>query len=277
MSHHTDTFTTPDGLTLFEQWWRPDTPPKAAIIIVHGLGEHSGRYAYVAEHLVGQGYAVDALDLRGHGHSGGRRAFVRRFELLLDDVMHFLGRVQNRLPDTPIFLIGHSLGGTTITLLALTRQPPVQGFILSGAGLRFPVIPPLLKASAQILSICLPRLHTQKVAPNLITHDEALVQQYIADPLVFHGGVPARTGAELLSAAARIRSQMAAFDYPVLIMHGTADALTDPAGSQMLYDQAQSTDKTLELYEGFYHEVFNEVERGRVLADVVAWLDARNG
>lgn len=278
LRHNTHKFTAPDGETLFEQWWRPQSDPKAAVVFVHGVGEHSARYTHVAHYLLEHGYAVNALDLRGHGRSGGVRGFCRHFDDYIADVDLFLSRAAARTPDKPLFVLGHSMGGAIVTLLWLKHRPAVQGLILSSAALKTNVeLPPLLLRSSKILSALLPRVPTVRLDSKLISHDPAVVETYDNDPLVFHRGLLARTGAELLQAFERIDAQMEDLTPPLLILHGTDDQITDPAGSQALYARAGATDKTLKLYDGFYHELLNEVEKERVMADIVAWLDARVG
>lgn len=276
LRHNTNKFTAADGETLYEQWWRPQSDPKAALVLVHGIGEHSARYNHVAHMLLEHGYAVNAIDLRGHGRSGGARGFCRRFDEYIADVDMLLARAVARTPDKPIFIMGHSMGGAIVTLHWLKHQPNVRGVILTSPALKNNVpIPPVVLASSKLLSVVLPRVPTVKLDSQYISHDTAVVEAYEADPLVFHKGVLARTGAELLAAFDRIQAQMEALTPPLLILHGTDDHLTDPDGSRELYRRSASTDKTLNLYEGFYHELFNEVEKERVMADLVAWMDAR--
>lgn len=276
LRHNSNKFTAPDGETLFEQWWRPQEEPKAALVLVHGIGEHSGRYAHFAHYLLERGYAVNALDLRGHGRSAGARAFCRRFDEYVADIDLFLSRAAARTPDKPLFIMGHSMGGTIVTLHWLQHQPSVQGVILTSAGFKTNVkINPLLLASGKFLSTWLPRVPTLKLDTTLVSRDPAAVEAYDNDPLIWHRGVLARTGAELLRAFDVIGEQMERLTPPLLILHGTDDHITDPDGSRELYARAGSTDKTLNLYEGLYHELLNEVEKERVMADIVAWLDAR--
>jgi alpha-beta hydrolase superfamily lysophospholipase len=275
VQHSDGMFEATDGLRLFEQWWRPEGEPKAVVAIVHGYGEHSGRYIHVAEHLVRHGYAVDAFDLRGHGRSEGARCFIRSFDEHLVDVDSFLRRVRERVPGKPVFLLGHSMGGAIVTMFAITRQPDVRGVILSGAGLKISAsVSPLMVGIVRFLGGIFPKLPTLKLDSSLISRDPEVVKRYDNDPLVHRGGVPARTGAELFQAIKHIQAQMETVTLPLLIMHGTVDALADPEGSKELYARARSSDKTLKLYEGLYHEVLNEPEKAQVLADVVQWLDA---
>ena len=274
MSHHEDYFTAGDGLRLFEQSWLPAGEPLASIVVVHGINEHSGRYAKLAGDLNARGYAVYTMDLRGHGRSDGDRALIRTFDQYLDDVELLVGRVSARQAGKPIFLLGHSMGGTIVALLGITRQPHVRGLILSApavviAGGVFPV----LRRLASFASAVWPTLRLVRMGCRFISRDPAVVEAFRNDPLVFHGRFPVRTGAEILQAAKRLQTTAHRLTLPLLVLHGTGDFVTDPQGSRLLVARAGSADKTLRLYVGLYHEVFSEPERRQVLADVVAWLD----
>jgi acylglycerol lipase len=274
-SHSTGTYESDDGLRLFEQEWSPEGTPKAGVVIVHGYGEHTGRYVHVAEELTRNGYAVSTFDLRGHGRSqGDPRTFVRSFDEHLDDLERFLSRVRERHSGRPLFLFGHSMGGTIATLFAIARQPEIRGLLLSGASLKLSDnYSPSLITLAKIISLVLPKLRLIKLDASAVSRDAEVVREYVTDPLVYHGGIPARTGAEMNRAMERIRQRMETLEEPLLIMHGTCDLLADPEGSRQLYDRAESDDKDLRLYEGLYHEILNEPEKAQVLADMVEWLD----
>ena len=274
MSHHEDRFAARNGLTLYEQVWLPEGEPLAAVVVVHGINEHSGRYARLAEDLNRRGYAVYALDLRGHGRSDGDRAMVRTFDEYLDDVELLVARVAARQPGKPVFLFGHSMGGAIVALLSITRSPNVCGLVLSApailiAGGVFPV----LRRLASLASRIWPTLRITRMGCRFISHDQAAVEAFRNDPLVFHGRFPVCTGAEILRAAKRIQTGARQITLPLLILHGTGDLVTDPQGSRLLVARAGSSDKTLRLYTGLYHEVLSEPEREQVVADLLAWLD----
>jgi len=274
MTHHEDHFTARDGLSLYEQWWLPDKEPRAAVVVVHGVFEHGGRYARLAEDLNRRGYAVYAMDLRGHGRSAGERAMIRSFDLFLDDLDLFLERTAARHPGKPVFLLGHSMGGAVAALLGITRPPKIRGMILSApsvlvAGGVFP----LLRRLAWLAAIVWPTLRVTRLGCRFISRDPAVVEAFRNDPLVFHDRFPVRTGSEILRAAKRIQADAERMTLPMLVMHGTGDYVTDPQGSRMLVARAHSTDKTLQLYQGLYHEIFSEPERRQVLDDLLAWLD----
>jgi alpha-beta hydrolase superfamily lysophospholipase len=264
------------GVNIFGQGWRPEGDPRAVLLIAHGLAEHSGRYQHVAEYFVGLGYAVYALDHRGHGRSGGVRADVVRFEDYLADLKTFLDVVKGREPGRRVFLIGHSMGGGIATLFAARYGADFDGLITSGASVKVEGnVSPLLVGLAKIIALLAPRLPAVPLEVEAVSRDPEVVARYRSDPLNYLGKVRARTGVQLLRAAGLIAAELPHITLPVLVLHGTADRLTDPAGSQMLYDGVSSTDKTLKFYDGLYHEVFNEPEREQVLADVAAWLEAR--
>ena len=276
MSHHEDRFIARDGLRLYEQWWLPDAEPAAAVVVVHGINEHSGRYARLADDLNRRGYAVYAMDLRGHGRSEGARVLVRSFDEYLDDVEMLLDCVAGRQPGKPLFLLGHSMGGAIVALLGILRPPKVRGLVLSGpsvvvGGGVFPV----LRRLAALVSAVWPTLRLVRLGCWYISRDPAVVEAFKNDPLVFHDRFPVRTGAEILRAAKRIQMNMEQLRLPLLILQGGKDFVTDAEGARLLAARAGSTDKTLRLYPGLYHEVFSEPEREQVVADMLAWLDAR--
>ena len=265
----------PDGVSLYEQHWMP-MGAKASVVIVHGIGEHSGRYKHVADFLAEHGYAVQAYDQRGHGKTGND-LHVNSIEEFWADLDFMRNCASERLPGKPVFLYGHSMGGCIVASFAISQQPSVAGLILSSALLKTPDnISPLLISVSALLSKIAPRLKTIKLSSVAISQDPDVVAAYEADPLVYHAAIPARIGAELNRAVALIQANMEAITLPLLIWHGTADALTDIAGSQQLYERAQSADKTLKLYEGGFHEMHNEFNQDEVLHDLLAWLDGRS-
>ena len=266
-----------DGTQLFTQSWRPAGAARAVVAIVHGLAEHSGRYQRVAAHLTSRGYAVEALDLRGHGRSAGPRSYVERFDRFVSDVDTMLQNAIVRNAALPLFLLGHSVGATVATTYTLANQPRLRGLLLSGGYLKVGVdVSPVLVAISGVLSALLPRFPALKIDSTLLSNDPAVGYAYDNDRLVYRGGVPARTGAELITAFKHIMAGAPALKLPMLIMHGAADGISDPAGSRQLYELAQSKDKLLKLYAGLKHEIMNEPEQAQVLADICDWLDAHS-
>ena len=274
--HTESTFKASQGVELYQQWWAPPGEKCGVVVICHGIAEHSGRYDHIARYLVSRGYQVGSFDLRNHGHSGDHSIYVHSFDDYLNDMDIFLSQAVKLSAGKPVFLLGHSMGGTITTLYTITRQPNfLNGIVLSAPAVKFgsDISPSLIKL-AGILSILTPHLKTVKLDNASISHDPDVKSRYDSDPLNYRQGVPARTGAELNRAILAIQAGMATITLPVLILHGSADQLADINGSRMLYEAITSSDKTLKIYEGFYHEIMNEVEKERVLNDIGNWLDA---
>jgi acylglycerol lipase len=259
---------------IYYQAWLPARDVKAVLLVVHGLGEHSGRYMNVVNHFVPLGYAVYALDHIGHGKSDGDREIVATFEDFTDTLTIYFNMVKNWQKDKPVFLLGHSLGGAIVSYYLLDHQADFKGAIISAPTVKIgDNISVLTIIMSKTLSKLAPKIGVMALDATTISKDPAVVQAYVNDPLVFHGKTPARMGAEMLSAMQRISAEAGRITLPIIIVQGGDDKLVDPAGAQMLYDMASSTDKTLEIYHGMYHEVFNEPNRLRVLKDVETWLE----
>lgn len=274
---YTDTLTAYDDLTLFIQGWRPEKPQRGTVVLVHGYAEHSDRYQHVAAFLTARGYAVHTYDQRGYGRSEGRRAFVRSFGEYISDLHDVVCHVrQEEEADCPLFHLGHSMGGLVCTLYCLDHGARPAGLVLSSPALRVNEdMAPILRRFAGVVSQLAPTLPTVHLKHETLSRDPAVVAWSEADPLNYHGRIRARTGQEILRAANCLWDRAGQLTVPLLVFHGTADGLTTVDGSRELYRRAGSTDKTLKLYEGFYHETMNEPENDKVLADIVDWLDAR--
>ncbi len=268
-------FEATDGFQLFERWWVPEGETKAVVVIVHGLAEHSGRYAHVAQRLNENGYAVYTFDLRLHGRSGGAKAFAKSFDDYLADLDVFLAKVREREPQKPLFVLGHSMGGAITTLHTITRKPDIRGLMLSAAALKMgDDISPILIGLSGIIGSIFPKLPTVKLDSGAISRDPEVIRSYDTDPLNYRGGTPARTGAEIVRATRMIGERMEEIAVPLLIMHGTRDRLANIEGSKELNERARSADKTLKLYEGLYHEILNEPEKDEVMADIIEWMNS---
>ena len=260
---------------IYHQSWLPEGEAKAVLIIVHGLAEHSGRYTNVVNHFVALGYAVYGIDHRGHGQSDGARVYVDRFNDFIDPLKHYFDMVRGWQPDQPIFLMGHSMGGLISAAYLLEYQSELKGVVLSAPSIK---IPDNISATtifvAKVLSRLVPKFPMARLEVDGVSRDPNVVQAYANDPLVHLGKVTARLGAELLKAMQRVTAEAVKISLPILIVQGGDDKLVDPSGAQMLYVSVGSSDKTLHVYDGFYHEVFNEPEHDRVLGDVETWLEA---
>jgi len=262
-------------LALHCRAWLPDGKTKGVIALAHGLGEHSGRYEALAVELTRHGYAVYALDHRGHGRSGGGRANIDRFAHVVSDFSMFAGRAGKQHPDAPVYLLGHSMGGAIAFAAALRLQSSLHGLVLSAPALSagdaaggFRVL------LARLMSTLAPGVGAIKIDPAAVSRDPDVVRDYAADALVFHNAVPARTVIELLDAMGGFAAQAPRLTLPTLVLHGTADKLVPLAAAKPVYQAIGSKDRTLRFYDGLYHEVFNEPERARVIADLVGWLDS---
>lgn len=261
---------------IYYQGWLPDGDVKAVILVVHGLGEHSGRYMNVVNHFVPLGYAVYGLDHIGHGKSEGAREVVERFEDYTETLAIYYTMVAGWQPGKPIFLLGHSMGGLIVTYYLLDHQADFKGAVISAPAIKVgESVSRLTITMGRILSKLAPKMGLLALDASGISRDPDVVTAYANDPLVFHGKTPARLAAEMLKAMLRVTAEVGTITLPFIVIQGGEDKLVDPGGAQMLYDSASSEDKTLRIYEGLYHEVFNEPERDRVLGDVEAWLEAR--
>ncbi len=271
-------FTGVGGLRIEWRSWMPeDGGVRAVIVIAHGAGEHVGRYEHVAARLIAEGYAVYALDHRGHGRSEGTRALIDRLDNAVADLDALVLLAGSEHPELPLFLLGHSMGGTIAVQYALAHQQRLAGLILSGPLAALDAAPAPVRVIARALSAVAPKLPAIAVDSTLVSRDPEVVKAYEADPLNHHGKLPVRTVAELGAAIDAFRGAVGAITVPTLIMYGTADGLAPPSGAKMLADRIGAADKTVKPYEGLYHEIFNEPEQDRVLDDLCEWLAARVG
>ncbi len=275
MKHQDGYFKGVRDSNIYYQHWLPENEPKAVIIVVHGLAEHSGRYMNLVHHLIPSGFAVYGIDHIGHGKSEGKRAFVEQFEDYINPLKDYLDTIQKMHPKKPIFIIGHSLGGLISAAFLLKYQEKLSGAVLSGPGIKMSDnISKATIIAAKLFSILMPRLGIKQLDSNGISRDPDVVDAYNNDPLVFTGKATARLGAELIKTMQDVSKQAAKIRLPIMIVQGSEDKLVDPGGARFLYDRVGTKDKTINIYNGFYHEVFNEPEHEKVLNDVEAWLNA---
>jgi len=275
MVHAEGRFQTPKGAAIYYQHWQPESSPKANLLIVHGLAEHSGRYVNLVNYFVPRGYAVYGLDHIGHGKSDGTRVYLERFDDFTGPLKTYFDLIQGWHPGKPVFLLGHSMGGLIGAIYLLEHQDKLKGAVFSAPAVKVSdTVSPVTIAIGQLLSGILPKAGLLALDATTISKDKSVVEAYLNDPLVYTGKVTARLAAEMLSAMQRVTAQAAAIRLPILLLQGSADRLIDPGGAQMLYEKASAPDKTLKVYDGLYHEVFNEPEREQVLKDVEAWLEA---
>jgi alpha-beta hydrolase superfamily lysophospholipase len=264
---------TGDGLRLYGRGWRPDGTPKAVICLVHGLGEHSGRYRHVADHLTRRGSALLAVDLRGHGRSEGRRGHTPGYETLMEDISHLLSEAGKRFDGIPLFLYGHSMGGNLVINYAIRRNPRLRGVIASAPLLRTAFDPPRWKTIlGEIMRIAWPTMSTSNGLPTrYLSRDPAVVSDYDGDPLV-HDRVTV-SFLDIRRAGLWALERAGDFPLPLLLMHGGEDRITSSQASIEFAAEAGDV-CTLKIWDGFYHEVHNEPGKEKVLACISEWLDS---
>jgi alpha-beta hydrolase superfamily lysophospholipase len=261
-----------DNLELYAREWTPDGDMKAALVLVHGHGEHIGRYAHVGAMLAQHGYGLFGFDLRGHGKSGGPRGHAPSFEAYMNDIDQMLGKVKNDHPGKPIFLYGHSLGGVLVLDYILLRKPELNGAIVTSPSLRTAVEEQKLKVIlAKLLGSIAPAgtLPTALDA-NMLSHDSEVVQNYKEDALV-HDTISFGVGKTMIRVNQWTLEHASEFHLPLLLMHGTEDKIAYPSGSQDFASQVKG-DCTLKLWEGMWHETHNELEKEKVFEYLLEWL-----
>ena len=262
------------GVALYWQAWLP-AAIRAAVVLAHGGLEHSSRYAHVAGRFADAGLATYAVDFRGHGRSSGRAGQIQRMSLLVDDLRRLVGLVGEQHPGLPVFLVAHSLGAMVALEYVVSGDRDLAGLVLSATGIDVSGIPPLQAKLAKAISAVAPNLGLVAVSSDGLSRDPAVVRAYEDDPRVFRGKAPARTLAELLESAERVAPRLGTVRLPLLVLQGGADVIVAPAGARLVHERAGSRDKTLNVYDGLYHEIFNEPEKDTVLGDVVDWVTAR--
>jgi alpha-beta hydrolase superfamily lysophospholipase len=256
--------------------WTPDTPPRAVVVLAHGLGEHARRYDHVAQHFGEGGLVTYALDHRGHGRSGGKRVLVRDISEYTADFDTLVRIATGEHPCLKCIVLGHSMGGGIVFAYGVERPDSYDLMVLSGPAVAAQdLVPPLVAFAAKGLGVVAPGLPVQELDIDAISRDPEVVAGYNDDPLVHHGRVPAGIGRALLQVGETMPHRAPALTAPLLVVHGSDDRLIPVDGSRRLVECVGSTDVELKVYPGLYHEVFNEPERNQVLDDVVSWITAR--
>jgi len=268
-------WTSQDGLEMYAQSWEPETKPKAVACLVHGLGEHVGRYAHVGKVLADAGFALAGFDLRGHGKSGGPRGHLPSFDAYMDDIGAFQKQIDERFSDIPCFLYGHSLGGILVFNYVLRRKPDFKGVISTGAGLRTSLEEQKVKVTmARVLGTLMPNMAIPSgLDPTTLSRSPEVVDAYVNDPLV-HDKMTFGFGKIMLSVIPWTFEHAHEFSLPLLIMHGKDDKLGYPRGSEEFAGLVKQ-DCTLKLWDGLYHEIHNEPEQGEVLDFMVNWMNSQ--
>lgn len=273
MEHQEGKFRGQDGVELYCQSWHPEGAVKAVLPVVHGIGEHSGRYGNVVNWFVPRGYAVYAFDLRGMGRSPGTRGHVNDWAEYRGDARAFVNMVKAAEPGRPRFLLGHSQGGLIALNYVLHDPSDLDGVIASAPALGALPVSPLLLLLARILSRVTPRLTLPTgLDVKALSRDPEVVRAYVDDPLV-HGVASARLGTEMMATIRWTQEHAADLALPLLIVHGTGDRLCPCDASCEFFDKVTFADKERYTYDGCYHEVFNDLDKEKVFADIETWLE----
>jgi alpha-beta hydrolase superfamily lysophospholipase len=263
------------GVEIKYRAWPCPRTPRAAVVISHGGGEHSGRYAHVAERLVSAGYPVWALDHRGHGLSEGERMRFSSVAPMAADLRTMIGIAAAEVTARKPFLLAHSMGATIGLDYACEHQDELSGLVLSGALATLDQKAPVRIAARAVARIS-PGRGIFKVDSETVSRDPAVIAGYDSDPLNFHGSFPAESIVALEKTGTTFPRRLPSLTLPLLILHGAEDKLTSPGGSRLVDELASSHDKTLHLYPGLRHEILNEPEQDAIIDEIVAWLIARS-
>ncbi len=262
-----------ENLKFYVRNWVPDNKPKAVVVLVHGHGEHIGRYDHVGQAFTRAGYTLTAFDLRGHGRSGGPRGHTPNYEALMDDITDFLALVTARFPMLPVFLYGHSTGGNLVLNFALRRKPDVVGVIATDPWLKLAFdIPAFRLILARVMDKIAPGFtQNSGLETAAISRDPEVVKAYITDPLV-HEKITARFFVSIYEAGLWAIEHAPEFPVPLLIMQGTGDRLTSSQANREFAERAGKI-ATWRAWEGWYHELHNEPEKAKVLKVMIDWMD----
>jgi alpha-beta hydrolase superfamily lysophospholipase len=262
------------GFKIFARSWRPEGTPRAVVALSHGFNSHSGYYVWAAEQLQASGFAVYALDYRGRGRSDGERYYVEKFSEYQGDLDLLVKTARSREPGLKIFILGHSAGGVIACNYVLDNQADIAGLICESFAYRVPA-PDFALAVLKGLSHVAPHAHVLNLPKKEFSRDPKVVQALLDDPLLANEVQPTKTVAEMVRADERLKRDFPLFKLPLLIIHGTKDTVTKLEGSQEFYDRASSADKTLKLYEGYFHDPLNDIGKETVMADVKEWIGKR--
>lgn len=262
-----------DGLSLYYQAWRPPGRPRAVLVNLHGLGDHSGLYPNLGNHFPGRGIALYAYDMRGNGRSPGQRAYLRGWYEYTSDLRAFLARVREWEGDLPLFLLGNSLGGLVVLDYALGHPTGLAGVIAAAPALGKLGVPPVLMLLGRLMSRIVPRFSLE-VGMDLtgLARDPAVVETVLADPF-FHRRGTARLSTEVTAAIARVQEGAGRLSVPLLILHGSDDRMVPPDGSRTFFAKVAYPDREFREYPGAYHGLFADLNHTEILSDLGRWID----
>jgi len=277
MQHSEFHFEGMNSLSLYAQRWLPEVSPRAVVVIVHGIGDHSGRYMNIVNHLVSNEYGVYGYDLRGHGNSPGQRGHIDSWMEYRIDLLNFINVIRAQRSSPVIFLMGHSMGALIALDFIIRENEQIAGAIISGAPIEpVGVAKPFKVALARILSRIYPGFQIDLgLDIDAISRKPSVVQSYKDDPLV-HGKISARWGTEVLSALESVKMSSESIATPLLMIHGEADRLNSAEGAKKFFDRIQTRDKEFISYPGSYHELHNDQDSEVMLNDLLGWINRHN-
>ena len=264
------------GVRIVYDVWTPDTTPRGVVVLSHGYAEHARRYDHVAQRFGESGLVTYALDHRGHGRSGGKRVYLRDLSEYTDDFHTLVGIAAADHPGLKRVVLGHSMGGGIVFAYGVEHPDDYTAMVLSGPAVDAQdAVSSVMALVAKALGKVMPGLPVEQLPTDAVSRDPEVVAAYNADPLVYHGKLPAGIARALLAVGETMPQRAAALSAPLLVVHGEQDKLIPVAGSHRLLECVASEDAHLKVYPELYHEVFNEPERAVVLDDVAAWIEVR--
>jgi alpha-beta hydrolase superfamily lysophospholipase len=264
------------GVRIVYDVWTPERPARGVVVLCHGYAEHARRYDHVATRFGEAGLITYALDLRGHGRSGGKRVYLRDISEYTGDFHTLVGIAATDHPDLPRVVLGHSMGGGVVFAYGVEHPDDYAAMVLSGPAVYAQeAVSSFMIGVAKLVGRILPGLPVEKLPTDAVSRDPAVVAAYNADPMVHHGKLPAGIAKALLNVGETMPQRASELTAPLLVVHGEQDKLIPVDGSRRLMDCVASTDAHLKIYPGLYHEVFNEPERALVLDDVTSWIEAK--
>ena len=274
MTAHEENMEGVGSVNIFLRVWRPAQPARGVVVIVHGFNSHSGQYQWAAEQFTAAGLAVYAPDLRGRGRSDGERFYVEHFGDYVSDVASLVSLARSREPALPVFLLGHSAGGVIACLYAVEHGAQLAGLICESFAFEVPA-PDFALAVLKGLSHLAPHAHVLRLKNEDFSRDPDVVAEMNADPLIANEVQATNTVAEMVRADERLKLEFPLVSLPLFILHGTEDRAAKTGGSRLFHGLAGSTDKTLKLYEGHFHDLLRDIGKENVMADILGWIKAR--
>jgi len=269
-----DSFLNKQKLKIYTRRWLPEEAPRAAVLFIHGYAEHSGRYEHLARQMNDQGIALFAIDLQGHGKSGGTRCDINSYEDYVDDLSTYFKDITGEFPNIPWFVMGHSMGGVLAILLAYRYQSSLHGLIISAPALKIVTnIPKVVQDMVRYVTAVTPMVPVIGLDTSSLSRDENVVKRYEEDPLIYHGKIRARMAQQLVDGGKSALDLAPEIYLPVWAGHGLADRITDQKGTREFLDHLSHPDKTSRYYDDCYHEILQEPEHDRIISEIISWID----